>query len=448
LSGFAEYATSLRLHFLLCALCVNPELAQPKMTTEPIIRIAAKGDGVTASGRFAWGAAPGDLLREDGSLEWGPHHVEPPCRHFGRCGGCQLQQLDEQALAQFVEARVANASSAHGLGAELVAAPHLSPPGSRRRASLRAESSQGRVVIGYREGGSHRLVELAECPVLRPELTALLAPLRALLIKLGQGQGQGKLKKGKHQHARMAADIELTLVDQGVDLGIKGLAAEGLALTEAMLDFARDNALARLTLDGGYGPDTVWEPEPVTMTLSAVAVPFPPGSFLQATADGEAALVAAVREWLGDCPTVADLFSGLGTFAFALAGPGTKVLAAEAAREPHLACKAAADQRGLPVQALHRDLFRNPLLAEELNRFSAALLDPPRAGAREQVERIAESVVSRVVYISCNPSSWARDAALLVESGFVLKELRPVGQFRWSTHVELASLFVREALTP
>ncbi len=408
---------------------------------EAIIRIAAKGDGITASGRFAWGAAPGDLLREDGSLEWGPHHVAPPCRHFGQCGGCQLQQLDEQGLADFVEARVSNASTAHELGAEQIAAPHLSPPGSRRRASLRAESSQGRVVIGYREAKSHRLVELAECPVLRPELVAVLAPLRHLLITLGRGQE--KPKKGKHSHARMAADVELTLCDQGVDLGIKGLSAENLALTEAMLDFARDHGLARLTLDSGYGPDTVWEPEPVTVTLSGVAVPFPPGSFLQATEDGEAALVAAAREWLAGCGTVADLFSGLGTFAFALAGPGIKILAAEAARDAHLACKAAAGVSGKPVHALHRDLFRNPLLPEELNRFSAVLLDPPRAGAREQLERIADSTVSRVVYISCNPSSWARDSQLLVEAGFVLKELRPVGQFRWSTHVELASLFVR-----
>ncbi|MFM5954335.1 MAG: class I SAM-dependent RNA methyltransferase [Novosphingobium sp.] len=411
------------------------------MTTEPIIRIAAKGDGITASGRFAWGAAPGDLLGEDGSLEWGPHHVAPLCRHFGRCGGCQLQQLDEETLAQFVEARVSNASSAHELGAERIAPPHLSPPGSRRRASLRAESSQGRVVIGYREAASHRLVELAECPVLRPELTALLAPLRGLLIRLGQGQD--KPKKGKRALPKMAADIELTLTDQGVDLGIKGLSADGLALTEALLDFARVHELARLTLDAGYGPDTVWEPEPVTITLSGVAVPFPPGSFLQATADGEAALVAAALAWLAGCGTVADLFAGLGTFAFALAGPDTKVLAAEAARDAHLACKTAAGISGKPVHALHRDLFRNPLLAEELNRFAAVLLDPPRAGAREQVERIAESTVGRVVYVSCNPSSWARDAALLVEAGFVLKELRPVGQFRWSTHVELASLFVR-----
>lgn len=412
---------------------------------EEIIRIAAKGDGITASGRFAWGAAPGDLLHEDGTLEPGPHHVTPPCRHFGRCGGCQLQQLDEESLAQFVEARVANASTSQELGAEAIQPPHLSPPASRRRASLRAESSQGRVVIGFREARSHRLVELGECPVLRPEIVAILPPLRKLLIKLGQGQGQnGGKAKGKHTHAKLAADIELTWIDQGLDLGIKGLSYEGLAATEALLDFARDHALARLTMDAGYGPETVWEPEPATVTLGTVAVPFPPGSFLQATLDGEQALVGAARDWLGGAASVADLFAGLGTFAFALAGPQTKVLAVEAARDAHLACKAAAGRTGLPVHSLHRDLFRNPLLPDELNRFAAVVLDPPRAGAREQVERLADSTVPRVAYISCNPSSWARDAALLIDAGYVLKELRPVGQFRWSTHVELASLFVRE----
>jgi 23S rRNA (uracil1939-C5)-methyltransferase len=413
---------------------------------EEIIRIAAKGDGVTASGRFAWGTAPGDRLREDGTVVPGPHHVAPACRHFGQCGGCQLQQLDEESLALFVESRVSNASSSQQLGAELIASAHLSPPGSRRRASLRAESSGGRVVIGYREAKSHRLVELAECPVLRSELVELLAPLRKLLIQLGQGQtprGRNKGKPGKHGHARLAADVELTLVDQGVDLGIKGLSAEGLRLTEALLDFARTHALARLTIDGDYGPDVVWEPEPVTVMLSGVAVPFPSGSFLQATRDGEEQLVGAVREWLGDCTSVADLFAGLGTFAFALAGSGTKVLAAEAARDAHLACKAAAARVQAPVHVLHRDLFRNPLLPEELNRFAGVLLDPPRAGAREQVGRIGDSTVKRVVYISCNPSSWARDARVMVEAGFRLEELRPVGQFRWSTHVELASLFVR-----
>ena len=412
---------------------------------EEILRIAAKGDGVTASGRFAWGAAPGDLLLEDGTLEPGPHHATPPCRHFGHCGGCQLQQLDEQTLAEFVESRVANASASQELGAEHFAAPHLSPPGTRRRAALRAESSGGRVVLGYREARSHRLVELAECPVLVPEFVSILEPLRKILIAVGKrtDKGRAKGKPGKHAMPRLAVDIELTLTEQGVDLGLKGLTAEGLSATEALLDFARDHGLARLTIDQGFGSETVWEPEPVTVALAGVSVPFPPGSFLQATADGEQALVAAAREWLADAGTVADLFAGLGTFAFALAGPRTKVLAVEAARDAHLACKAAAARGGRPVHALHRDLFRNPLQAEELDRFDGVVLDPPRAGAREQVERLAESRVGRIVYVSCNPSSWARDAALLVEAGYRLVDLRPVGQFRWSTHVELASLFVR-----
>ena len=407
---------------------------------EEIIRIAAKGDGITASGRFAWGAAPGDLLLADGSLEPGPHHVVPPCRHFGHCGGCQLQQLDEQTLAQFVSARVANASAAQELGPELIVPPHLSPPGSRRRAALRAESSQGRVVLGYREAKSHRLVELVECPVMLPQFVVLLTPLRKLLIALGAGKGKGK---GKHTHAKLAADIDLALTEQGIDLAIKGVVVESLAATEAMLDFARAHGLARLTLDQGYGPEALWEPEPVTVLLAGVSVPFPPGSFLQATLDGEQALSAAVCEWLTGAGSVADLFAGLGTFAFALAGQGSKVLAVEAARDAHQACKSAAGRAQLPIHSLHRDLFRNPLLPEELDRFDAVVLDPPRAGARDQIERIAASTVAKVVYVSCNPSSWARDARTLVDAGYRFKALRPVGQFRWSTHVELASLFVR-----
>lgn len=418
------------------------------LRVEEILRIASKGDGVTASGRFAWGAAPGDKLQIDGTLEWGPHHVTPPCRHFGHCGGCQLQQLDEESLTAFVEGRVANASVAQGLGAELLAPPHLSPPASRRRASLRAESSGGRIVIGFREAKSHRLVELEECHVLVPEMVALLGPLRKLLITMGKAAPAKKGRHGKVQPGksapRMAADIEMTLTDQGIDLGVKGLTAEGLAATEAMLDFAREHKLARLTMDGGYGFETVWEPQQVKVTLGQTKVPFPPGTFLQATLDGEAALVEAAQQWLAGASTVADLFSGLGTFAFALAGPQTRVLAAEAARDVHLACKAGADRAQLPVFSAHRDLFRNPLQPDELSRFEAVVLDPPRAGAREQVECIADSTVGRVVYISCNPSSWSRDAARLIEAGFRLEELRPVGQFRWSTHVELASYFVRD----
>ncbi|WP_066553787.1 class I SAM-dependent RNA methyltransferase [Croceicoccus bisphenolivorans] len=400
--------------------------------TEEILRIAAKGDGVTASGRHVPLTAPGDIVAPDGAVTPGPHRAEPPCRHFGKCGGCQLQQLDEESWTAFVRDRVANAATGQGLEAVHFDLPHLSPPNSRRRATLHVEGKGRSVRIGFREGRSHALVDLAECPVLAPELFALVEPLRGMLRSFAR--------------KKLSADIHLTLADQGVDCNVKGFMPEGLAETESLIAFAQKLGVARLTLDDGYGPETHWEPEPVTVMLGGVPVSLPPGSFLQPTREGEAALIADAREWLAGAKTVADLFSGLGTFAFALSD-GAKVLAAEAARDAHMACKAAAGaaqaNSGRQVFVQHRDLFRNPLLPAELNRFDAVLLDPPRAGAKEQVARLAESTVQRVCYISCNPSSWAKDAATLVAGGYRLEHLRPVGQFRWSTHVELASLFVR-----
>jgi 23S rRNA (uracil1939-C5)-methyltransferase len=392
-------------------------------STETIVRVAAKGDGVTASGRHVPLAAPGDTVGADGGLLPGPHHATPPCRHFGTCGGCQLQHLDEEALAGFVRDRAINAAQA--LEPEVIAPVHLSPPNTRRRTTLHAVNGGGRPLIGFREAASHRVVDMRECHVLAPELFALVEPLRRMI-------GQ--------RADRYSVSIELALIDQGVDCAISGLEIEGLEQTEAALDFCRSQSLARLVLDQGFGPEAIWEPEPVTVTLSGVPVSYPSDSFLQATRDGEGALVKAACEWLSGANKLADLFSGLGTFTFAL---DAQVLAAEAARDAHLACRLAAARAGRPVEAVHRDLFRNPLRAEELRGFDGMVLDPPRAGAREQVMQIAQSGVGRVVYISCNPSSWARDATVLKEAGYRLVELRPVGQFRWSTHVELASLFVR-----
>ena len=398
----------------------------------PVVRIAAKGDGVTEDGRHVAFAAPGDMVSADGTVSPGPHHAPPSCRHYPQCGGCQLQHLDEAALGTFVSDRVIGAVLGQHLELALTAPPHLSPPASRRRATLHAQAIGKRVVLGFREQGTHHIVDMRECAVLAPPLIALVKPLRELLTAFAT--------------RAMAVDVELTLADQGVTVGIKGLTVDGLSAIERLSDFAKLHGLARLTIDSGFGPETQWEPEPVTVTVGGVSVALPPGAFLQATPDGEAALTGAAVGWLDGAVMVADLFSGLGTFAFALvkAGPGgRKVLAVEADRAAHLAGQAAARMNGLQVHSLHRDLFRNPLRPEELNRFDAVVLDPPRAGAREQVALIAESMVARVVYVSCNPSSWARDAARLVEGGYRLAELRPVGQFRWSTHVELASLFVR-----
>lgn len=395
--------------------------------SDRVIRIAAKGDGVTAEGRHIPFGVPGDAVAVDGALVPGPHHADPPCRHFPACGGCQLQHADEWALADYVTTRVAFAAEGQGIAVGELLPTHLSPPRSRRRATLHGLRSGQGAVLGFREAGSHRIVDMRECHVLDPALFALVAPLRTLIARWG---------------GKAPVDAMLSMTDQGVDCSLKGLALEGLGPAEALLAFAQDHALARLSLDQGYGAEMLWEPEPVTVTLTGVPAPFPVGSFLQATPDGEAMLTSDAKSFLQGTETIADLFSGLGTFAFALATPA-KVLAVEAARDAHLASKTAAGASGRPVHALHRDLFRNPLQPEELARFDAVLLDPPRAGAREQVAAIAGSTLRRVAYVSCNPSSWARDARMLVDAGFTLEKLRPVGQFRWSTHVELTSLFVR-----
>lgn len=394
---------------------------------EAIIRIAAKGDGVTATGVHVPLAAPGDMVMPDGTLQRGPHHAEPPCRHYGKCGGCQLQHCDESALADFVTGRVLHAARSQGMEPGSIAPAHLSPPRSRRRATLHAVNGGGRALVGFSEGGSHRLVDLKECHVLVPELWALVGPLRAWLSK---------------RRDKYSAQIDLTLADQGVDCAIRNIKVEGLEQIEDLLDFCRDHKLARLSLDQGFGTESFWEPEPVTITLGDVPVPLPSGAFLQATADGEQALVDAVVEWMGDATNVADLFSGLGTFAFAMASRAA-VTASEAARDAVLACKSGATRAGIKMDVQHRDLFRNPLRATDLASFDMVVIDPPRAGARTQVEQLAQSGVGKIAYISCNPSSWSRDCAVLVENGYRLADLRPVGQFRWSTHVELASLFLK-----
>ena len=384
-----------------------------------IVRVAARGDGVTADGRHAALAAPGDALTDTGEVISGPHHQQPPCRHFPECGGCQLQHLDDEAYAGFVADRIATALDAQGL-ATTIRSTLLSPPRTRRRATLHAEAKGGRVLLGFTAQSSHAIVDMRECHILHPALFALVQPLRALLARLG---------------LRRRADVHLTLSDQGPDLLLTGLKVDGLAAAEAVTAFAQTHAVARVSIDDGLGPETRWEPQPVTVTLGEVPVPFPPAGFLQATAEGEAALVAAVHEATAGARTLADLFAGLGTFALALPA---RVYAAEGERAPLLALKTAGAGR---IFTEHRDLFRRPLTTVELGRFEAIVLDPPRAGAREQAAQLAASKAPRLAYVSCNPSSFARDAKALCEAGWRLDWVQPVGQFRWSTHVELAAAF-------
>jgi 23S rRNA (uracil1939-C5)-methyltransferase len=261
---------------------------------------------------------------------------------------------------------------------------------------------------------------------MHPDLFALLTPLRHFLVPLIQG--------------RRPADVRMTLADQGVDLMIAGIEIDGLEATESVSAFALKHRLARLSVDEGYGPSPRWEPEAVTITLAGVAAPLPEGAFLQATADGEATLVDAVLSIIGPARNTADLFAGLGTFSFAASG---HVHAVEGARDALLSLQSAAHRTGKLITAEHRDLFRRPLTPKDLQRFDAVILDPPRAGAKEQVAEIAASQVPRIAYVSCNPATFARDAKMLIDGGYHLNWIQPVGQFRWSTHVELAASFTQ-----
>ena len=262
---------------------------------------------------------------------------------------------------------------------------------------------------------------MRECHILRPELFALVEPLRQLL-------------PGMLQPKRIV-EIQLTLIDAGPDLLLKGIHARRLDEIEQLTAFAMKHDLARLGVDRGLGPETLYEPQPASVMLSGSRVAFPPGAFLQATEDGEDALVQAVQEALAGASAIADLFAGLGTFAMST----NASYAAEASRDAAAALKRAAPAMNVE----HRDLYRRPVDLKELKRFDGVVLDPPRAGAVEQVAQLASSTMPRIAYVSCNPATFARDAKTLADGGYQLAWVQPVGQFRWSTHVELAASFTR-----
>lgn len=393
-----------------------------------IERIAARGDGVTADGRHVAGGVPGDRVRDDGIIIPGPNRTQPPCRHFGKCGGCQLQHVAEPALADFVRDRVVGGLQGQEVAFGDVLPAVLSPAESRRRAVLTALRTGKQVAIGFNAAQSNQIVDMRMCPLLMPELFALVAPVRELLTMIAQ--------------QRRPVKIKMQMLDQGVELILEGVKAEGLDAAMALQDFAGAHKLARFAIDQGDGLEILWQPEPPTMRFGDITVEVPPFAFLQPTMTGQAALVDAVRRAIGDAPAVADLFAGVGTFALSVQA-GRKVYAAEGARDAIAALMAAANRARALVATEHRDLFRRPLIPTELNRFGAVILDPPRAGAEEQVKELAASTTPVIAYVSCNPASFARDAKMLVEGGYTLDWVQPVGQFRWSTHVELAARFSR-----
>jgi 23S rRNA (uracil1939-C5)-methyltransferase len=375
------------------------------------------------------GREPARLLER---LSDAADRIAPACRHFGTCGGCVLQHLAPAPYSSFKRQLIRDALGRQGLGTVDVAEPLVSPPASRRRATLEARRVANGVVLGFHRRATHQILDLAECPVLRPAIVALLPALRAILAALLSG-GQ-------------ASSVIVTEAETGIDLGLELPVEPDLAGLEALSAFAAEQDLARLWWRvAGAAPMPAAQRRPVTQHFGTVAAELPPGVFLQATAEGEAALRDAVIQGLGSAKRVADLFAGVGTFTLALAS-GRAVHAVEGDATA-IAGLAAAARRAQLVQVTteRRDLEARPLLPEELAGYDAVVFDPPRARAKAQAEQLARSAVPVVVGVSCNPASFARDAAILATGGYTLEQVLPVDQFLWSNHVELVGTFRRIA---
>ncbi len=404
-----------------------------------IDRLGSKGDGIAETDDgpvFVPFALPGEDIVADVEGERAhlldirraaPERAEPVCQHFGECGGCVMQHLDWSRYLDWKRERVIEALNQEGIEADMLVEPvRAFGPHTRRRASFAAVKSGHAVTLGFRRALSHEIIDLAECPVLLPRFEAVIPGLRALLMHL--------LPDGESR-------IVVTACDNGFDVGIES-SARGLGRLSPKIGQAAE-ALGVVRITAGRDPIfTLAAPQ---VTLAGVRSDLPPGAFLQASGEAEAAMTEFAVGVAGRAKKVADLFCGLGAFAFALARRAA-VTAIDNDRILMAALDAAARRaQGIkPMTMLTRDLMRDPLSPLELNRFDAVLFDPPRAGAQAQAKALAKSRVQKIAAASCNPVTFARDARILVDGGYALVRVVPIDQFVYSAHVELVAEFVRQ----
>jgi 23S rRNA (uracil1939-C5)-methyltransferase len=359
-------------------------------------------------------------LRENVSPS--PERIAPICQYFGVCGGCALQHWQAESYRDWkrdlvvaalmhegIEAPVGELSDAHGEG--------------RRRAVLHARRTREDVTVGFMAHRSHTLVAIDRCPVLAPALARVFAIGERIALQLAT--------KDK------PLDLQFTATEGGLDVDVRGSGPLNAAVRSSLAKIAAEERLARLTRHG----ETVAQLAEPLLRIGAARVMLPPGAFLQATVAGENALAAIVGEAAKGTSKIADLFCGVGTFALRLA-TSARVLAVDSDEAAVNALARAAKAPGLkPVETATRDLFRRPLATAEFKGFDAVMLDPPRQGAEAQVRALARSAVPRLIYVSCNPASFSRDARILCDGGYRLTGVTPVDQFRYSPHVELVGIF-------
>jgi 23S rRNA (uracil1939-C5)-methyltransferase len=357
-----------------------------------------------------------------------PDRIAPICPHFGVCGGCAVQHwasapyrawkraLVTEPLAQArLDAPVDDLVDAHGEG--------------RRRAVLHARrGTRGVLKVGFATLRAHELVAIDRCPIFAPGLAHAIEAAWAIAEALeSRRHGPGK-----------PLDIQVTATEAGLDIDVRGSGALDADRTTEFGQLAARHALARLTRHG----EIIAQQAAPTLIMGRARVVLPPGSFLQATTAGEATLARLIAEHCGTAVKIADLFAGVGPFALRLA-EGARITAADSDHDAIAALQRAADTtQGLkPITAVVRDLFRRPFVAAELKSFDVVVFDPPRQGAETQARALAASSVPTVVAVSCNPTTFARDARILADGGYRLTRVTPIDQFRYSAHVELVAKF-------
>lgn len=376
-------------------------------------------------GEVVEGELQGDRLQNPRILTPSTTRVKPPCAHARACGGCLLQHASDAFVADWKMSVVKSALDLQGIST-LYRPILTSPPRSRRRATLAGRRTKGGVLLGFHARGSDTLIPIPACQLLHPDLLAAFPALEALV------------KIGGTRSAEMSLTITRSLA--GPDVVVKDAKPVDAPTQLDLARLAESHGLARLTWNG----ETIaLRAQPMQRMGQALVAP-PPGAFLQATEQGEQALLQAVALAIGPARRITDLFSGCGTFSLPLA-----TCAEVHAVEGDAAMTQALDKAARATQGLHRvtvearDLFRRPLLADEFKGTDAVVIDPPRAGAEAQTQALAQAKVPVIAMVSCNPVTFARDAKLLVNAGYSLDWVQVVDQFRWSSHVELAARFSR-----
>ncbi|HLG80528.1 MAG TPA: methyltransferase [Bradyrhizobium sp.] len=354
-----------------------------------------------------------------------PARIAPFCQHFGVCGGCAIQHWQMEHYRAWKHTLVVEALTQAKL--DCAVAPLIDAHGKgRRRITLHARMGTHEVLkVGYAAASTHDIIPIDRCPILDPALDGALDAAWALAEPL--------IANGK------PLDIQVTATDSGLDVDVRGSGPLKPALVASLSRVAEKHRLARLTRHG----ELVLMRSVPTVKMGAATVPLPPGSFLQATVAGEETLAALVAEHCGGAKSIADLFCGVGPFALRLAARA-RITAFDSDAAAIASLQKAAHAPGLkPVKGEARDLFRRPLVAQELREFDCIVFDPPRQGAQAQAQKLAASQVPVIVAVSCNAATFARDARLLVDGGYRLEAVTPVDQFRHTPHVELVARFRR-----